>query len=124
VEAVPLLREAIALQEAAGAFVNRALWVRTLAEALRATGQLDEAEATAQSALDFAVRQGEKGNEGWTRLVLGEIAADRGKVEEARDHLTYARDLADRLAMKRLIARCDRFLAAVAARQSPASSRP
>ena len=121
-DAVPLVREAIALQEGAGAFVNRALWVRTLAEALRATGDVDEAEAAARSALDFAVRSGERGNEAWTRVVLGEIAADRDKGAEARDHLTSARELASRLEMRRLVERCDRALAALTPRQ--ASSRP
>ena len=121
-EAVPLLHEAIALQEAAGAFVNRALWVRTLAEALRCVGHLDDAAATAQSALDFAVRQGERGNEAWTHFVIAEIAADRGKAAEARDHLVFAREASGRLEMSRLAKRCDRALAALATPQASESN--
>jgi Tetratricopeptide repeat len=34
-DAVPLLREAIELQEKAGAFVNRSLWVRALGASRR-----------------------------------------------------------------------------------------
>jgi ATP/maltotriose-dependent transcriptional regulator MalT len=123
-EAVPLLHEAIALQEAAGAFVNRALWVRTLAEALRCAGHLDDAAASAQSALDFAVRLGERGNEAWTHFVIAEIAADRGKAAEARDHLVFAREASGRLEMSRLAERCDRALAALATPQAPESNRP
>jgi len=123
-EAVPLLREAIALQEAAGAFVTRALWVRTLAEALRCVGRLDEAATTAQSALDFAVRLGERGNEAWTHFVLAEIAADRGRVAEAREHLAFACEASGRLEMSRLAARCDRALAALATPQASESNRP
>jgi ATP/maltotriose-dependent transcriptional regulator MalT len=104
--------------------VNRALWVRTLAEALRCVGHLDEAAATAQSALEFAVRQGEQGNEAWTRFVIAEITADRGNAADARYHFVSARELAGRLEMLRLVEQCDRALGTLASPQASASNRP
>jgi tetratricopeptide (TPR) repeat protein len=106
-EAVPLLQEAIALQEKAVAFVNRAWWVRTLAEAYRRTGQLDEAEKTAHTALEFALRHGERGHEAWIYALLGDIAADRGDVATARTRLDESQRLAATLGMRPLAAHCE-----------------
>ena len=103
-EAVPLLREAIELQEKAVAFVNRAWWVRTLGEAYRRAGQLDEAETAARSALEFSRRLGEGGNEAWTHALLGEIAADRGDLQAARREFEDSDRLAVSLGMRPLIA--------------------
>jgi class 3 adenylate cyclase/tetratricopeptide (TPR) repeat protein len=106
-EAIPLLKEAIELQEGAGAFVDRAWWVGTLGEIYRRAGQLDDAETTARTALEFAQRHGEMGNEAWIHALLGNIASDRGEVEAARRHFAEARKLADTLGMRPLIASCD-----------------
>jgi len=119
-DAVPLLQEAIALQEAAGAFVDRALWVRTLGEAYRRAGQLDEAESTARSALDFAVRQRERGQEAWVHALLGDIALDRDDPEGARRELAHAQGMATELGMRLLVACCDLRLGAVARRSGAA----
>jgi len=115
-EAVPVLQDAIRLQESAGAFVDRALWVRTLADAYRRTGQFDEAERTVRSSLEFATRHGEQGNEAWGHFVSGEIAAARGNEAAARGHLQKARDMAARLGMRPLIGQCHARLAVIAAR--------
>jgi tetratricopeptide (TPR) repeat protein len=115
-EAVPVLQDAIQLQESAGAFVDRALWVRTLADAYRRTGQFEEAERTARSALEFATRHGEQGNEAWVHFVSGEIAAARRDDAAARGHLQKARDMAARLGMRPLVAQCHARLATIAAR--------
>jgi tetratricopeptide (TPR) repeat protein len=114
-EAVPALQEAIQLQEGAAAFVDRALWVRTLADAYRRTGQLDDAERTARNALEFATRHGEQGNEAWVHFVSGEIAADRRDDAGARGHLEKARDMAARLGMRPLVAQCHARLGALTA---------
>jgi tetratricopeptide (TPR) repeat protein len=110
------VQDAIKLQESAAAFVDRALWVRTLGEAYRRAGQLDEAERTAHAALEFAQRHGEQANEAWTRFLLGEIAGDRKDHEAARGHLEQARELAARLGLRPLVAQCHLRLAAVARR--------
>jgi class 3 adenylate cyclase/tetratricopeptide (TPR) repeat protein len=105
-DAVPLLKEAIELQETAGAFVDRAWWVRTLGEIYRRAGQLDDAETTARTALEFARHHGETGNEAWIHALFGNIASDRGEVETARRHFEEARKLADTLGMRPLVASC------------------
>jgi class 3 adenylate cyclase/tetratricopeptide (TPR) repeat protein len=115
-EAVPILQEAIELQERAAAFIDRALWVRALADAYRRAGRLDEAERTARSALDFATRHGEQGNEAWAHFVMGEIAADARDDASARGHMEHARAMASRLGMQPLVAHCEAGLAAIAAR--------
>ena len=103
-EAIPLLQEAIALQEKAAAFVDRAWWVRTLGEAYRRTGQLEEAEASARSALEFARRHGEAGQEAWTYALLGDIAADRGDRDGAGRHFDESERRAVGLEMRPLAA--------------------
>jgi class 3 adenylate cyclase/tetratricopeptide (TPR) repeat protein len=111
-DAIPLLKEAIELQENAGAFVDRAWWVRTLGEIYRRAGQLDDAERTARTALEFARRHGEMGNEAWIHALFGNIASDRGEVETARRHFEEARKLADTLGMRPLVASCQIVLGA------------
>jgi tetratricopeptide (TPR) repeat protein len=109
-EAVPLLREAIELQEKAGAFVNRSLWVRVLAEAYFRAGQLDQAEATAQEALGFAERHHERAYQAWTRWLLGEIDLRRGDRAAAVRQLERARSIAAELGMRPLGEQCERAL--------------
>ena len=121
-DAVPLLQEAIALQEAAGAFVDRAFWVRTLGEAYRRAGQLDEAEATARSALEFAIRQRERGQEAWVHALLGDIAIDRGDPEDGRHQLAHAQGMAVELGMRVLVAYCELRLGIVGPGASTRSS--
>ncbi len=111
-DAVPLLKEAIELQESAGAFVDRAWWVRTLGEVYRRAGQLDDAETTARTALEFARRHGEMGNEAWIHAMFGDIASDRGEHETARRHFEEARTLAETLGMRPLVASCQAHLGA------------
>ena len=105
-DAIPLLKEAIELQEGASAFVDRAWWVRTLGEIYRRAGQLDNAETTARAALEFAQRHGEAGNEAWIHVLLGDIAFDRGEVRAASEHFAEARKLAGTLGMGPLVASC------------------
>ncbi|MBI2202477.1 MAG: AAA family ATPase [Candidatus Rokubacteria bacterium] len=115
-EAVALAQEAIALQEAAGAFVDRAYWVRVLGEAYRRAGDLEHAEATARSALEFAYRHGEHGQEAWVHLLFADIAADRGDNARAHTELVDAHATAVKLDMRLLVACCRVRLGALAAR--------
>jgi tetratricopeptide (TPR) repeat protein len=109
-EAVPLLREAIGLQEKAGAFVNRSLWVRALAEAYFRADQIDQAEATAQEALGFAERHHERGYEAWARWLLGEIDLRRGDQAAAVRQIERARSIAAELGMRPLAEQCQQTL--------------
>ncbi len=113
-EAIPLVREAIELQEKAGAFVNRALWIRKLAEAYLHAGQLDQADATANEALGFAQRHGERSHEAWTRWLIGEVAQRRGDRETAAHQFEAAQAIAAELGMRPLAERCREGLARVA----------
>jgi tetratricopeptide (TPR) repeat protein len=113
-QAVPLVRQAIELQEKAGAFVNRALWVRTLAEAYLRDGQIDQAQATAQEALGFAERHHESAHEAWTRWLLGEIDLRRGDRAAAAGQLERARAIASELGMRPLAEQCQQTLARTA----------
>ena len=105
-EGIPLLEEAIALQEQAGAFVDRALWTRVLAGLHLRSGDPAQAEATAVRALHFAERHGERGNEAWSHWLLGEAKTAGGDTDAAESHLEHARALADELGMRPLQAHC------------------
>jgi len=105
-EGIPLLEEAIELQEQAGAFVDRAFWTRVLAGLHLGARNLEKAQATAETALGFARRHGERGNEAWTHRVLGQVMTERGGRDEAIRHFETAQGLADQLGMRPLVAHC------------------
>jgi class 3 adenylate cyclase len=105
-EGIPLLKEAIALQESAGAFVDRALWTRVLAGLYLRAGNLGEAEATGETALAFARRHGERGNEAWAHWTLAQVMAERGQRERSLEHFDTARGLAADLGLRPLVAHC------------------
>src|SRR3989475_3318079 len=99
-EGIPLVREAVALQEKAGAFVNRALWLSTLGEVYLGAGRLDDAETTARQALGFAERHGERWIAGLTELLLGQVALARGDRRAAAEHLDETQEIAGALRMR------------------------
>jgi class 3 adenylate cyclase/tetratricopeptide (TPR) repeat protein len=105
-EAIPLVQDAIALQEKALAFVDRSFLVRVLGEAYRKAGRLDDAEATAKSALEFARRFGEGAQEAWTLALLGDVALDRGDRAAASRHFEESERQATKLEMAPLAAYC------------------
>jgi class 3 adenylate cyclase len=105
-EGILLLREAIELQEQAGAFVERARWMRVLAEMYLRAGNIEEAQATAKAALCFAQRHGERANEAWTHWVLGQVMTERGQRDAALQHLETAHGLARQRGMRPLVAHC------------------
>ncbi len=122
---VPLLKEAIRMQEQAGAFVTRALWIRTLAHNCLLAGELEQAHAAAQEALGFAQRHRERWNEGWALWVLGEVEARQGDRERflargerpgaarqrALRHFQDALAIARELGMRPLAEHCEKSLA-------------
>jgi len=105
-DGIPLVKEAIELQETAGAFVDRALWTRVLAWLYLRGGNLSEAETTAETALRFAQRHGERGNEAWIHWLLGQAMAERDERDAAIRRFEMAQGLADQLGMRPLIAHC------------------
>ena len=105
-DGIPLVKEAIVLQETVGAFVDRALWTRVLAGLYLRAGNLSEAEATAETALGFAQRHGERSNEAWIHWLLGHALAERDERDAAIRRFEMAQGLADQLSMRPLIAHC------------------
>jgi len=109
-EGIPLVREAIELQEKAGAFVNRASMIGKLAEIYVRAGHLDLAEATAREGLGFAARHRERGYEAHLWWVLGEIARRGGERDAAARHFEVGRAIADELGLRPLTERCHQSL--------------
>jgi tetratricopeptide (TPR) repeat protein len=105
-DGIPLVKEAITLQEHAGAFVDRALWTRVLAELYFRIRQQDEAEATAQTALRFAEQYAERGNEAWIHWLLGHVMLERDDKDAARHQFEAALALAAPRGMRPLVAHC------------------
>ena len=105
-DGIPLVKEAIEMHETAGAFVDRALWTRVLAGLYLRAGNLTEAETTAETALGFAQRQGERGNEAWIHWLLGHVMIERDERDAAIRRFEMAQGLADQLGMRPLIAHC------------------
>ena len=73
-QGVTLMEEALANPEATGT-VHRPLLLAYLGEAHLLVGHRDDAVAAARSALDFAHRQKERGNEAWVLRLFGDIAS-------------------------------------------------
>ncbi len=77
-----------------------------LARAYLALGDLARAEREVQTALEFSERQLERGHEGWARLAAAGIACRRGDPAATARHLDRARTIAEELALRPLLARC------------------
>lgn len=112
-DGVPLLKEAIRLQEEANAFANRARMVAALAGLYLDAGQLDLADATARDALEFALRHRERAHEGEARWVMAMVAQQRGDLEGARGHLEAARAIGESLGLRPLLGHCHLALGAL-----------
>ena len=86
--------------------VDGGLWTRVLAGLYLRAGNLTEAETTAETALGFAQRQGERGNEAWIHWLLGQVMIERDERDAAIRRFEMAQGLADQLGMRPLIAHC------------------
>src|SRR5207253_2243030 len=71
--------------------VGRAMQLAWLGEALSLEGRVDDAERRAHEALSLAQRQQERGHEGWSLRLLGEIASRRDPCD-AETAETYYRE--------------------------------
>jgi predicted ATPase/class 3 adenylate cyclase len=114
-DALPVVRESIALQDQAKVYVERTYKHTQLARASLALGDLDAAEAELDQALAFAERNGERGQEGWARLLGAEIAVRRGDRARAGSFLAAAEQIAERLATRPLLEQCRALLRTLAA---------
>ncbi len=85
---------------------GRALVLAQLAETLLTAGDIAEAREKATEATEIASDAGERGNEGWARCALGEVAYRSGQREDAEARYRQALEIAEALEMAPLQARC------------------
>jgi class 3 adenylate cyclase/tetratricopeptide (TPR) repeat protein len=107
-EAVRLLEEAVRLASEMGVRATLSLWRGYLAEAYLRAGRGPDALEEAQQALAECQARGELGYEAWLLHVLGRIGASQEPpdAQQARTSSLRALDLAERLGMRPLVARC------------------
>lgn len=107
-EGLPLLEEGVSLTEGLGVKAYLALWTAHLAKGLLAAGEVARALTVAQRALDLALTHKEEGHRAWTLRLLGDIQARLSPADLAQAEACYreAADLATRLEMAPLLARC------------------
>jgi class 3 adenylate cyclase/tetratricopeptide (TPR) repeat protein len=108
-EGLPLLEESVERGQSIDAMaVGHAVRSTRLAEGYLVAGRLDEAQARAQHALEFASTRKELANEAYTLHLLGEIAARRPEpdVQTAERRLRDAMARAIALDLRPLAAHC------------------
>ena len=103
---VKLLRQAEDQARSMSFEFGRALVLAQLAEALLTAGDIAEAREKATEAIEIASDAGERGNEGWVRCALGEVAYRSGQREDAEARYRQALEIAEALEMAPLQARC------------------
>ena len=103
-----LAREAVAMAEEGGRLGRLSLIVTHLGEVCHRAGKSDEAEKCARRALELARERKELGNQVYALRLLGLVAAEREPpdVGGAKQYFGEALDLAERLTMRPLLARC------------------
>ena len=107
-KAISLLEAALEHPAMSGTQEGRSLRTLWLSEAYLLAGRELDARTVAQRALDIVRQYKERGYEGYTLLLLGEIAARENPVDsgKAETHYRQAFALAEKLGMRLLIAHC------------------
>ena len=113
--AMRLTDEAIARGAAMKVSGGQSLLFVHASDACLRGGAVDRARALAQQALDLARSHTERGNEGWSLRMLGEVAREGGADQRETAVSSYEAALAraEELGMRPLAARCHRGLARV-----------
>ncbi len=109
-EAIRVLEESSKAIRRAGVGLFLALRAAWLGEAARRYGRPQEAWRLGDDALRLARAQKQRGDEAWTRRLLGDLALDREHFSEAEGHYQDALALAEALGMRPLVAHCHRGL--------------
>ena len=106
--AVELAHEAVTRGEKGGRLGRLSLIVSHLSEVCHLAGQSQAAATRAAWALELARERGELGNQVYALRLSGQLAAEREPpdVESAKRNFGEALDLAERLSMRPLLARC------------------
>jgi class 3 adenylate cyclase len=111
-EALPLFAQSLERAAASKFLPCYSLWIGWWGEAALLVGRLDDAMQHATRALEIARAQKEQGYEAYARRLLGSIAVHSRPtdIEPAAAHYRLARDLAEALGMRPLVAHCHRGL--------------
>jgi class 3 adenylate cyclase/tetratricopeptide (TPR) repeat protein len=108
-EGLSLLQESVERGQSIDAMgLGHAVRLTRYGEGYLVAGRLDEAQARALQALEFASTRRERGNEAYALRLLGEIATQRPEpeVEKAERYLRDAMAIATALGMRPLAAHC------------------
>jgi tetratricopeptide (TPR) repeat protein len=108
-DAMPLLMEPWALKSLSGDAPRfMYLWAVPLLEGLVRTGALDQAAVLGERTLGYSRDHRIRGNEAWTRYLLGEIASERQPPEfkSAETHYRDSLELGEQIGMRPLVAHC------------------
>jgi tetratricopeptide (TPR) repeat protein len=107
-EAVSLLEQAVDQADTEMIWIWQALCRAWLSEAYLLAGRRSDARDLAARALALAGKHKEQGGEAWTLRLLGEIAAqaEHPESENAQGYYRQARNLAEELGMRPLVAHC------------------
>ena len=114
-DGLALLRQGIAAFDANGWGILHALAEVHHGEACLLAGSIDEARRCAEHALTLARSRAERGWEAYARWLLGDVTSSEGLSDansrrtrhvEAEEHYGDALALAERLAMRPLVAHC------------------
>jgi tetratricopeptide (TPR) repeat protein len=84
-----------------------------LGEAYLRSGRVADAAAAAGRAVELALQHGERGNEGYARRVVAEVAAARNDLPTAAARYQESLALAEKLEMRPFLAHCHWGLARV-----------
>jgi tetratricopeptide (TPR) repeat protein len=112
-EGMSWLKQGLAGQDSLGIGYLYAVSLVQAGEAYLLAGQVVDARAAADRALEFSRERGERGHEAWALRLLGEIAAhtDPPDVKSAEEYYRQALARADELGMRPLAAHCHLGLA-------------
>jgi tetratricopeptide (TPR) repeat protein len=109
-EARAAAQESVDLHEGAGMSVLRGMQLLVLAGAWLADGNVDRADDTITTGLEYAERQGERGTRAHLLALRAEVALARGDHREAETAADEAQEIAEELAMAPLVTRCRALL--------------
>ena len=107
-DAFPILEEAVKPQKLNSSILSSVYPITALSEAFRLNGQLAKAFETAEEALRIFRQTEERCFGAWTLLVMAKIQSENGseQIEQAKQTYRQAREMAEKLKMRPLLAHC------------------
>ncbi len=121
-EGLPLLERLAGITRSAGVTFYLPLWIAMLAEAYVLGGRPGDALPPARQALALARQRGERGHEGWSLRLIGDVHLEDAALDLTAAERAYreALAIADARGMEPLRAHCHRGLGRIARRQGRA----